>query len=61
MFQSCAPLKVLFISRLELYGVQLLAQLMDKIINTLKDKIDEKYYWTSLIVLHWIQDRQETT
>ena len=57
-----APLKKLYIPRLELMAAKILTTLMETVINALgpHTKIDEVRYWTdSMTVLYWIQNRGE--
>jgi hypothetical protein len=50
-----APLKSLTIPRLELLAACLLAQLANKVIETLNKEITQQFYWTdSTIVLAWL-------
>ncbi|XP_011868845.1 PREDICTED: uncharacterized protein LOC105562536 [Vollenhovia emeryi] len=50
-----APMKMLSLPRLELCGAVLLTDLMNKVINSLNLKVQQRFYWTdSTIVLAWI-------
>ncbi|XP_072936546.1 uncharacterized protein [Epargyreus clarus] len=51
-----APIKPTTIPRLELCGVLVAARLYEKVLNSLRLKINQVYFWTdSTIVLGWLQ------